>query len=116
MLFDPIEKERSFANFPALELEINKHGPTKWNTLQIVDRTDHRFEIKVTRCMYHELAVSVGVPEVTPVVCQIDNAAFNSYAPDTMLFHRGGPKRRIADGQSECNFIWESTPVMVQSG
>jgi hypothetical protein len=36
------------------------------------------------------------------------NAAFNSYLPDSIVFNRGGPNRRIADGKSECNFIWES--------
>ena len=44
---------------------------------------------------------------MTPIVCQIDNAMFNSYLPDEMTFDRGGIGHRIADGQRECNFIWE---------
>ena len=63
--------------------------------------------MKITRCLYHELASSVGVPELTPIACQIDNACFNSYLPDQVLFHRGGPGHRIADGSKECRFIWE---------
>ena len=31
---------------------------------------------------YHELTTAMGVPELTPIICQIDNAAFNSYMPD----------------------------------
>jgi hypothetical protein len=42
------------------------------------------------------------------MVCQIDSAAFNSYLPDWIVFNRGGPNRRIADGRPECIFVWES--------
>jgi hypothetical protein len=67
--------------------------------------------VRVTRCLYHELATSVGVPELTPVVCQIDNAGFHSYLPDEVIFHRGGPGHRIADGSKECRFVWERKEV-----
>ena len=107
LAYQTVEKARSFANLCDLELEVNKTGPTRWNTLEVVDRSDRRFEIKITRCLYHELASSLGIPEITPVICQIDNAAFNAYLPDRVTFHRGGPGHRIADGKSECQFIWE---------
>ena len=73
----------------------------------VVERTARRFEIKITRCMYHEITTHLGIPELTTVVCQIDNAAFNSYLPDTVVFSRGGPGHRIADGKKECNFVWD---------
>lgn len=101
------EKERTFENLCNAEIEVNKVGPTRWNTLEVVERSVRRFEIKITRCLYHELCVALGVPELTPVVCQIDNAAFNSYLPDKVVFTRGGPNHRIADGKKECNFVWE---------
>ena len=107
LLFETAAKGRDFPTFAEQELEINKTGTTKWNTLEVVERTERRFEIKITRCLYHELAVSVGASEITPIVCQIDNAVFNSYLPDKMVFHRGGLNRRIADGSPECHFIWE---------
>ena len=72
-----------------------------------MERTASRFEVKVTRCLYHELTSSLGVPELTPIVCQIDNAGFNSYLPDEVRFHRGGPGHRISDGAKECRFVWE---------
>jgi hypothetical protein len=105
--FQTVDKPRTFANLCDQELLVNKTGFTRWNTLSVVERTDRRFELKVTRCLYHELAVSVGVPEITPIVCQIDNAGFNSYLPDEVRFHRGGPGHRISDGSSECRFVWE---------
>jgi L-2-amino-thiazoline-4-carboxylic acid hydrolase len=101
------EKERTLRNLCDAEIEVNKTGFTKWNTLEVVDRSEKRFEIKITRCLYHELTTSLGLPELTPVICQVDNAAFNSYLPDKMVFNRGGPNHRIADGEKECNFIWD---------
>ena len=101
------ENERTFENLRDAELEVNQTGPTRWNTLEVVERTAHRFEIKITRCLYHELTTALGIAELTPVVCQIDNAAFNSYLPDKLVFNRGGPGHRIADGKKECNFIWD---------
>jgi hypothetical protein len=104
--FDTVHKERSFENFSKLEIENNRTGLVRWNKMEVVNRTDRQFEIKIKRCMFHELAVSLGIPEITPIVCQIDNAMFNSYLPDEMTFDRGGIGRRIADGATECNFIW----------
>lgn len=101
--------ERTFANLCDLEMQVNKAGFTRWNTLEVVDRSTQRFEIKITRCLYHELFTAMAVPELTPIICQIDNAAFNSYLPDQIAFNRGGPGHRIADGRSACNFIWEVT-------
>jgi len=101
------EKERNFKNLCDAEIEVNKTGFTKWNTLEVVERTERRFEIKITRCLYHELTTSLGVPELTPVICQVDNAAFNSYLPDKIVFNRGGPGHRIADGAKECKFVWD---------
>ena len=104
--FDTIHKERNFRNFTEMEIENNRTGLVRWNKMEVVERTDRRFEIKITRCMFHELAVSLGLPELTPVVCQIDNAMFNSYLPEEMTFDRGGVGHRIADGKHECNFVW----------
>jgi hypothetical protein len=101
------EKERTFKNLCDAEIEVNKTGITQGNTLEVIDRSERRFEIKITRCLYHELCVSLGLPELTPVICQVDNAAFNSYLPDKVVFNRGGPNHRIADGKKECNFVWE---------
>lgn len=106
LAYRAVENERSFVNLRDAELEVNLTGPTRWNTLEVVEQTAHRFEIKITRCLYHELTTVLGIAELTPVVCQIDNAAFNSYLPDKLVFNRGGPGNRIADGNKECNFIW----------
>jgi len=105
--FDTVHKERNFQNFSESEIENNRGGMVRWNKMEIVERSPRRFKIKVTRCMFHEFAVSAGIPEMTPIVCQIDNAMFSSYLPDEMTFDRGGIGRRIADGKRECDFFWE---------
>lgn len=101
------DKESNFKNLCDAEIEVNKTGFTQWNTLEVVERSERRFEIRITRCLYHELTVSLGLPELTPVICQVDNAAFNSYLPDKVVFNRCGPNHRIADGKKECNFVWD---------
>jgi hypothetical protein len=101
------EEDRTFKNLCEEEIVVNQNGPTRWNTLETVERTERRFEIKITRCLYHELTTAMGSPELTPVICQIDNAAFNSYLPDEVVFTRGGPGHRISDGARQCNFIWD---------
>jgi hypothetical protein len=107
ILFDNVNKERNFENFIAQELEINRTGTTKWNTIEDIKQSEKKLEFKVTRCLYHEQTTSLGVPEATPLVCQVDNALFNSYMPEKMIFHRDGLNRRIADGSRECHFVWE---------
>jgi hypothetical protein len=105
--YGAVDSPRTFENLCTAEIEVNKTGPTRWNTLKVIERSARRFELKITRCLYHELTTSLGVPELTPIVCQIDNAAFNSYLPDKIVFSRGGPGHRISDGAGECNFLWE---------
>jgi len=107
--FHTVAVPRTFENLCAQEKRMNETGITRWNTLEVVEQTDRRFELKVTRCLYHELACSLGVPELTPVMCGIDNAANNSYLADRVVFHRGGPGHRISDGAKECRFVWERT-------
>ena len=105
--FDTVDRPRTFATLFEQEMNMNARGPTRWNTLKVVKHDENKLELVVTRCLYHELAASLGVPEVTPIVCQIDNAAFNSYLPDAVVFDRGGPGHRIADGANECRFMNE---------
>lgn len=101
------DEDRTFGNLCDAEIIVNQSGPTRWNTLEVVERTERRFEIRITRCLYHELTTAMGIPELTPVICQIDNAAFNSYLPDEVVFTRGGPRHRISDGARQCRFKWD---------
>ncbi len=65
--FDTVHKERNFRNFTDMEIKNNRTGLVRWNKMELVERTDRRFELKITRCMFHKLAVSWGLPELTPI-------------------------------------------------
>jgi hypothetical protein len=54
------EEERTFDNLCDQEIRVNKTGSTRWNTLEVVERTERHFEIKITRCLYHELTTARG--------------------------------------------------------
>ncbi|MCI1931738.1 MAG: L-2-amino-thiazoline-4-carboxylic acid hydrolase [Clostridia bacterium] len=107
ILFDSVNKPRTFENFIKQELQINKTGTTKWNDLEVVCKNENKFEIKITKCLYHELTTYLQIPEATKLICQVDNAVFNSYLPEEIIFHRNGINQRIADGCNECHFVWE---------
>ena len=110
LMLGTVQKGRSFETFVDQELEITRSGTTRWNTQEVRERTPERLELAVTRCMFHELTQSLGIPEATKLICQIDNAVFASYMPDALVFDRGAANRRISDGHAECNFIWEMRP------
>lgn len=100
------ERERNFDNLCDAEIEVNKTGFTAVEHSRLSNAQSAVASSEITRRLYHELTTSLGLPELTPVVCQVDNAAFNSYFPDTIVFNRGGPGQRIADGNKECTFVW----------
>ena len=95
------EATRTFDNLcdAELRMETQQSGPTRWNTFGLIQRSERRFEIKDRAVCITSLR-PLGVPEFTPVVCQIDNL------PDRVAFTRDGPGRRIADGAEECYFVW----------
>ncbi len=108
LAYETIDKKRTFQNLCDLELQVNKTGPTRWNTLEVVERTENRFEIRITRCLHHELAVTLGVPELTPVVCQIDNARPTilifltrcfSIGVDPTIASRTGARNAVSSGR-----------------
>jgi len=98
--FDTVHKERDFQNFSELDAWF---AGTRWKS----SNARRGASKSRSRAACYEFAVSMGIPEMTPVVCQIDNAMFNSYLPGEMMFDRGLLGGRIADGKRECNFVWE---------
>jgi hypothetical protein len=58
--------------------------------------------------MFYEFFKHLEVPELTTIMCSIDNAIFNSYLPEKITFHRNGINNRMVDGASECIFVMEN--------
>lgn len=105
--FRNVEEERTFENLVKYQKRVKNEGTTKLNKMEIIEETDGRYVYKVTKCMFYELFKSLEVPELTRVMCSIDNAIFNSYLPEKVTFHRNGINNRMVDGALECMFVME---------
>jgi predicted ArsR family transcriptional regulator len=105
--FRAVEAPRTFENLIAYQQRTNREGPTRWNKMEILEQSDDRYELRVHYCMFHDFYTQLGVPELTALMCAVDNAIFNSYLPEEVTFHRNGLGNRIADGASACHFVIE---------
>jgi len=105
--FRNVEDERTFENLVNYQQRVKNEGTTKLNQMEIVEQTDKKYVYKVTKCVFYEFFNYLNVPELTRIMCSIDNAIFNSYLPEKILFHRNGMNNRLIDGASECIFVME---------
>jgi hypothetical protein len=106
--FRNVEAPRSFENLITYQQRTHREGITRWNTVEILEQTPKVYEIKVTQCMYYNFYSSLGIPEMTRMMCAVDNAIFNTYLPERITFHRKGTGNRIADGAEACTFVIEN--------
>lgn len=105
--FRNVEAERTFENLVKYQKRVKNEGTTKLNQMEIIDQTDNKYVYKVTKCMFYEFFKYLDVPELTTIMCSIDNSIFNSYLPEKITFHRNGINNRMVDGASECMFVME---------
>lgn len=105
--FRTVEAGRTWENLIQFQQRNNREGPTRWNEMGVLKEDETVYDIKVTRCLFHEFFSELGIPELTRSICALDNAIFNTYLPEKVTFRRGGLNRRISDGADECRFIIE---------
>lgn len=105
--FRNVEAGRSFENLIVYQQRIHQEGLTRWNAMEVLEQSARKYEIRVTACMYFTFYDSLGIPEMTRLMCAVDNAIFNSYLPERITFHRNGVGNRIVDGASACHFVIE---------
>jgi len=105
--FRTVEHGRTFENLVKFQQQTNAEGPTRWNEMEVIEQSPARYEFRVYKCMFYELYSRLGIPEFTKIMCAVDNAIFNTYLPDTCVFHRNGADNRIADGAKACHFVIE---------
>lgn len=105
--FRNVEAQRSFENLKKFQQRANKEGSTKLNTVEIIEESENKYEFRVTRCLFHELFTYLKVPELTSVMCSIDNAIFNTYLPEKLIFHRNGINKTLFNGHKYCEFVVE---------
>ena len=99
-----VEETRSFEKLIANQQRVNREGPTRLNRMEILKADDSSYVFRVHRCQFMEAFSALGVPELTRVICVIDNAVFNTYLPDEIVFHRNGTGHRIVDQAPFCEF------------
>ena len=102
------EMENILKNLIKYQQRTNKEGSTKLNTMKIIEQTESKYEFHVTRCVFYELFTYLKVPELTLIMCSIDNAIFNTYLPEKIIFHRNGLNNTIPQGNKYCEFVVES--------
>lgn len=105
--FRNVEAPRNFENLIQYQQRTHREGNTRWNTLEVVEQNQDRYEIRVTNCIFYNFYNSLGIPEMTQFMCAVDNAIFNTYLPEKIIFHRDGVGNRIADGAESCKFVIE---------
>jgi len=75
--------------------------------MRVLEQSAHKYEIHVTECIYYKFYSNLGIPEMTRLMCAVDNTIFNSYMPEKITFHRNGIGNRIVDGATACHFVLE---------
>lgn len=106
--FRNVEDTRSYQNLITYQQLAKKEGSTKLNEIEIIELNDKKYEFRVMRCIFFEFFNYLKVPELTKVMCSIDNAIFNSYLPEYITFHRNGVGNRMTDGAKHCTFVIEN--------
>ena len=102
-----VEAPRTFENFIAFHDRLSREGLTRWSTKEVLEHSENRYEWQILRCGFYDFFSGIGVPELTRLMCEVDNAMYNTYLPDELTFHRGGAGKRISDGAKTCHFILE---------
>lgn len=102
-----VEAPRTFENFIAFHDRISQEGLTRWSKKEVLEHSENKYEWQILSCGFYNFFSSIGVPELTRLMCEVDNAMYNSYLPDELTFHRNGLGSRIVDGAKTCHFIME---------
>ncbi len=105
--FREAEAERNFDNLVRYQQIAKEEGATRLNKVRIDNISNDKYSYAVTRCMFYEFFREMGVPELTSIMCSIDNAVFSSYLPNQIRFYRG-VGHTIYEGASECEFLIEN--------
>jgi len=106
--FRYVEDNHTFENLITYQQRTNKQGPTQLNRMEIIQQNNKTYEFHVHNCMFRDEFSKLGMPELTTVMCAIDNVIFNAYLPDKVHFHRNGTGNTIVNGMQYCTFVCEN--------
>ena len=101
------ETDRSFESLKKYhEISIGE-GPTRANRIEIIESSEKKYHFRVKSCIHSGLFKKLGVPEITKIMCNVDNALYNIYCPDQVVFHRNGIGNTIFEKNKFCEFVCE---------
>lgn len=106
--FRYVEDKHTFENLIHYQQRTNKQGPTQLNRMEVIQQNNKTYEFHVHNCMFKDEFFKLGMPELTTVMCAIDNVIFNTYLPDKVYFHRKGTGNTIIEGMQYCTFVCEN--------
>jgi hypothetical protein len=109
--FRYVEERHTFDNLIRYQQRTNKLGPTRLNQMEIITQNDNIYEFHVHNCLFKDAFTELEMPELTKVMCAIDNVIFNVYMPDQVHFYRNGAANTIAEGKQYCTFLCEHKPL-----
>jgi hypothetical protein len=102
------EPDHSFENLIKQAKRFKEESPMRLNKSEIIVQNETRYEFRVKNCIFKGIFEKFDCPELLGIFCAIDNATYNIYSPDKVIFHRGGKNKTIANGDSYCHFICEN--------
>lgn len=88
-----------------------EEGATKLNSMRIIRQTENCYEYCVTKCMFFEFYNYMNTPELTKIMCSADNAIFNTYLPNEIVFERGIGKTMPEGAKEWLKYIENARPM-----
>ena len=101
--FRTVEAARNYENLIKYQKQAKEEGITKLNEMKIVKQTELCYEFYVTKCVFFEFFTYMGTPELTKIMCAADNAIFNTYLPNEIVFDRALGET-MPEGAMQCHF------------
>lgn len=101
--FRNVEVPRNFKNLIKYQQRTNQEGATKNNLMEVIEQTEDTYRFKIVTCQFYDFFKVAGAPELTSIMCAVDNAVFNSYLPNQIVFSRGVGET-FAEGAEYCSF------------
>ena len=71
--------------------------------LEVLEVTDQRVALKITRCRAWEAFQHLGAPELCPLYCDSDHAYIQAFSPRMRLVRT----QTIAEGDDCCDHVWK---------
>ena len=99
------EPNHDLENLVRYSQRMKVEGPMRLNMMDVIEEDDSQYEFRVKNCVFKSVYARFGYPELLETLCSVDNALYNTYAPDRITFTRGGAAKTIARGNATCDFI-----------